>query len=190
MCKKSLTSNLRKTKAICVPRLYIFYSVITIEIFVTFWIFSYFCFGHISYSNSGFCLRFSDIAVFEKDAFSFFHEHGTKKKILSPHDEWNLRPSDSALRCSESEGLRFLMGTQNFFFFPCSWRDEKTFFSVSLILLGPSFDFEPLLLLKEYLGVRLLHFFLITGDRIKNKEKLADKQFWQQRICNISPNRI
>ena len=26
------------------------------------------------------------------------HEHGTKKKILSPHEESNLRPSDSMLR--------------------------------------------------------------------------------------------
>ena len=24
-------------------------------------------------------------------------------KLLSPHEEWNLRPSDSALRCSTTE---------------------------------------------------------------------------------------
>ena len=36
----------------------------------------------------------------EKDVFSSCHERGTKKKILSSHEESNLRPSDSALRCS------------------------------------------------------------------------------------------
>ena len=28
------------------------------------------------------------------------HERGTKKKILSRHEESNLRPLDTALRCS------------------------------------------------------------------------------------------
>ena len=31
--------------------------------------------------------------------FSSRHERGTKKKMLSTHEESNLRPSDSALRC-------------------------------------------------------------------------------------------
>ena len=31
--------------------------------------------------------------------FSSRHERGTKKKMLSAHEESNLRPSDSALRC-------------------------------------------------------------------------------------------
>ena len=39
--------------------------------------------------------------------FSFYHERGTKKKILSPYEEPNLRPSDSALRCSTTEPQRF-----------------------------------------------------------------------------------
>ena len=38
--------------------------------------------------------------------FSFCRERGTKKKILSPHEESNLRPSDSALRCSITEPQR------------------------------------------------------------------------------------
>ena len=38
--------------------------------------------------------------------FSFCHERGTKKKILSPHEEPNLRPSDSALRCPTTEPQR------------------------------------------------------------------------------------
>ena len=33
----------------------------------------------------------------EKDVFLSCHEHGIKKKILSPYEESNLRPSDSAL---------------------------------------------------------------------------------------------
>ena len=57
-----------------------------------------------------------------------------EKKILSPHEESNLRPSDSALRCSdESEGLilkvRFLVGSQNFFLCPTLvTRRKKTSF--------------------------------------------------------------
>ena len=66
-----------------------------------------------------------------------------EKKILSPHEEANLKPSDSALRCSdESEGLilkvRFLVGSQNFFLCPtlvtrrkkhlfCLYRAKKTY---------------------------------------------------------------
>ena len=42
-----------------------------------------------------------------KDIFSFCHERGTKKKISSPLEETNLRPSDSALRCSFSWGFSF-----------------------------------------------------------------------------------
>ena len=36
----------------------------------------------------------------EKKRFSSYHERGTKKKFLSPHEESNLKPSDSALRFS------------------------------------------------------------------------------------------
>ena len=59
--------------------------------------------------------------MLKRCSFSSCHERGTKKnKILSPHEESNLRPSDSALLCSdESDGLilkvRFLVGTHNFF---------------------------------------------------------------------------
>ena len=42
----------------------------------------------------------------EKIVFSPFHERGTKKKILSPHEESNLRPSDSAPRCLTTEPQR------------------------------------------------------------------------------------
>ena len=42
----------------------------------------------------------------EKIVFSSFHERGIKKKILSPHEESNLRPSDSAPRCSTTEPQR------------------------------------------------------------------------------------
>ena len=35
--------------------------------------------------------------------FSSSHERGTINKILSPHEESNLRPSDSALRCTTTD---------------------------------------------------------------------------------------
>ena len=40
-----------------------------------------------------------NIKLIEKDVHSSCHEHGTRKKNLSPHEKSNLRPSDSALRC-------------------------------------------------------------------------------------------
>ena len=43
--------------------------------------------------------------------FSSCHKGGTKKKILSPHKESNLRPLDAALRCSTTEPQR-LYGKQ------------------------------------------------------------------------------
>ena len=42
--------------------------------------------------------------------FSSCHERGTNKKILSPHEESNLRASDSALRCSTTEPQRLYGG--------------------------------------------------------------------------------
>ena len=42
--------------------------------------------------------------------FSSCHERGTNKKVLSPHEESNLRPSDSALRCSTTEPQRLYGG--------------------------------------------------------------------------------
>ena len=38
----------------------------------------------------------------EKDVFRLVTSVG-QRKILSPHEESNLRPSDSALRCSTTE---------------------------------------------------------------------------------------
>ena len=46
-----------------------------------------------------------------KDVFSSCHERGTKNKILTPCEESNLRPSDSALRRSTTE-LQRLYGKQ------------------------------------------------------------------------------
>ena len=149
ICKKSLTSNLRKTKAICVPRLYIFYSVITIEIFVTFWIFSYFCFGHISYSNSGFCLRFSDIAVFEKDAFSFFHEHGTKKKFWVPMTNGT---SDLQIPRSDARNLKV---------WDFSWG--LRIFSFSHARDGTKRHFSLFLLFYWGLHLTLSHYFYLRN---------------------------
>ena len=42
----------------------------------------------------------------EKDVFLSCHELGTKKKILSPHKELNLRPESKGLRFDSSWGLR------------------------------------------------------------------------------------
>ena len=38
--------------------------------------------------------------------FSSCRKHGTKVNILYPHEESNLRPSDSALQCSTTEPQR------------------------------------------------------------------------------------
>ena len=46
-----------------------------------------------------------------KDVFSSCHARGTKNKILTPCEESNLRPSDSALRRSTTE-LQRLYGKQ------------------------------------------------------------------------------
>ena len=51
-----------------------------------------------------------------KDVFFVLSRAWDKEKILSPHEESNLR----------------LMGTQNFFSVPRSGPDEKTSFSFSL----------------------------------------------------------
>ena len=71
-----------------------------------------------NYWNKSDWLRFRDLRLFwnsnsrriqhslktvfyvEKHVFSSCQERGTKKIILSPHEESDLRPSDSALRCS------------------------------------------------------------------------------------------
>ena len=42
----------------------------------------------------------------EKDVFRLVTSVWRNKKILSPHEESNLRPSDSALRCSTIEPQR------------------------------------------------------------------------------------
>ena len=38
-----------------------------------------------------------------KDVYFVLSRAWDKEKILSPHEESNLRPSDSALRCSTTE---------------------------------------------------------------------------------------
>ena len=62
--------------------------------------------------------------------FSSCHERGTKKKL--PCEESNLRPSDSALRCSttEPEVWGSIPQGDSEFFVPHSWQDEKTSFSI------------------------------------------------------------
>ena len=42
-------------------------------------------------------MKSETISLIKKDVFSSCHERGTKKKILSPHEESNLRPSDLRL---------------------------------------------------------------------------------------------
>ena len=41
----------------------------------------------------------------EKDVFHLVTSTGQRKKILSPHKELNLRPSDSMLQCSTTEPI-------------------------------------------------------------------------------------
>ena len=50
-------------------------------------------------------------------------------KLLSPHEEWNLRPSDSTLRCSTTEsqrlhGKRSLLRSK-FWFWSCDERGTR-----------------------------------------------------------------
>ena len=85
----------------------------------------------------------------EKGVHFLFTSVGRRKTILSPDEESNHRPSDSALRCSNTEPLRLygkpgfyknshqilrsealcLMATQNFFFVLRLWQDKIIFFS-------------------------------------------------------------
>ena len=49
-----------------------------------------------------------------------------QRKILNLHEESNLRPLDlrsDALPLSHKDSIRFLMGTQNFFFVPQEKRE-------------------------------------------------------------------
>ena len=68
--------------------------------------------------------------MIEKDGFIVLSLTWDKEKILSPHEELNLRPSDSTLWCSTTEAQR-LYGEQGYKIFPLSfhlWQDEKNFF--------------------------------------------------------------
>ena len=51
----------------------------------------------------------------DKDVFSSCHECGTRKKNISPHEESNLRPSDSA-RTSAGENKKLTLGTNTTWF--------------------------------------------------------------------------
>ena len=84
MCKKSLTSNIRKTKAICVPRLNIFYSVITIEIFVTSGFFRIFVLGIFHIQILGFVYVFQTLLSLRKMLFRSFTSMGQRKNSESP----------------------------------------------------------------------------------------------------------
>ena len=69
--------------------------------------------------------------MIEKDGFIVLSLTWDKqKKILSPHEELNLRPSDSTLWCSTTEAQR-PYGEQGYKIFPSSfhlWQDEKNVF--------------------------------------------------------------
>ena len=56
--------------------------------------------------------------MIEKDGFIILSLTWDKEKILSPHEELNLRPSDFMLWCSTTEAQR-LYGEQGL------WQDEK-----------------------------------------------------------------
>ena len=66
------------------------------------------------------CLSFScNLIRFELGKEIEKYVFRDKEKILTHHEESNLRPSDSALRCSAARGLRI------FSFVPRLWQDEK-----------------------------------------------------------------
>ena len=51
-----------------------------------------------------------------------------------PCSPWSLCGSEVECRIQSSE-VRFFMGTQNFFFVPCSWQDKKHLSQTLLILV-------------------------------------------------------
>ena len=55
---------------------------------------------------------------------------GDKEKILSPHEESNLRLSDSALRCPTTEPLSSVKGDSEFFLCPTLVIRRKTSFKI------------------------------------------------------------
>ena len=59
--------------------------------------------------------------MIEKDGFIILSLTWDKEKILSPHEESNLRPPDFMLWCSTTEAQR-LYGEQGL------WQDEKNVF--------------------------------------------------------------
>ena len=68
--------------------------------------------------------------MIEKDGFIVLLLTWDKEKILSPHEELNLRPSDSTLWYSTTEAQR-PYGEQGYKIFPSSfhlWQDEKNVF--------------------------------------------------------------
>ena len=70
-----------------------------------------------------------------------------KEKILSPYEKSNLRPSDSLQKDSKASGrgirrfeVRFLVGTQNIFYYLPHARDKtkNIFLYVATCLYGPN----------------------------------------------------
>ena len=76
-----------------------------------------------------------------------------QRKILSPHEETNLRHSHSALRCYAIEPQRLhnewgLLRSSYFFFVPRSWQDEQTSFFISLPSLKLTYHLSYFYLMK------------------------------------------
>ena len=68
----------------------------------------------------------------EKNVFRLVTSEWQRKNSESP-EESKLRPSERGIRRSE---ILFLIGTQNFFFVPRSWQDEKSSWLLNKVSLS------------------------------------------------------
>ena len=90
---------------------------------------------------------------FKERCFFVLSRVWDKEKILSPHEETNLRHSHSALRCYAIEAQRLhnewgLLWSSYFLFVLRSWQDEKTSFFISLPSLELTYHLSYFYLMK------------------------------------------
>ena len=105
-------------------------------------------------------IRFELGKEIEKDVFR------DKEKILTHHEESNLRLSDSALRCSTARGLRI------FSFVPRLWQDEK---HLSLFLYRAKNLSSLLFYLQTW---RYLTLLILAAWRTRIIRSCSPKSLW------------
>ena len=100
------------------------------------------------------------LSVFHKICFSCCHGRETKKKFLSSHEEWNLKP---ALRCL----IKFLASCNQWIYFQfCRWRDKQSHYLCWRI---PDFFF----LIVKLASIGRFHSNIFAFTKIKYEKFLA-----------------